>query len=144
MFAKSTQYAIRAIVYLAKNSSVEKKYGIKKIADDLGFPEAYLAKVLQYLVKRKVIESTKGPHGGFFVNDKIMNVSLLEIIDMNEGLYFFDKCGLGLIECDSDKPCPIHVQYEPVKTNFRRILDEKKISDVLNDLDNGLAFLDLD
>jgi len=141
MFSKSTEYALRAVVYLAENSSEESRFGIKTIANDLGFPEPYLAKVLQHLVRRKIIQSAKGPNGGFYVSKATMNISLLEIIDANEGLDFFKKCGLGLHECNDAKPCPIHDDYGKFRDGLYKILSEKKIKDIVNDLENGMAFM---
>ncbi len=141
MFSKSTEYALRAVVYLAENSSEESRFGIKTIANDLGFPEPYLAKVLQHLVRMKIIQSAKGPNGGFYVSKATMNISLLEIIDANEGLDFFKKCGLGLHECNDAKPCPIHDDYGKFRDGLYKILSEKKIKDIVNDLENGMAFM---
>ncbi len=141
MFSKSTEYALRAVVYLAKNSSEEERLGIKTIARDLGFPESYLGKVLQHLVRKKIIFSSKGPTGGFYANSKTMDISLLDIIDANEGLSFFKRCGLGLVECDDDKPCPIHDDYHVFRDGLYKSLSEKKVKDVLDDLESGIAFI---
>lgn len=141
MFSKSTEYAIRAVVYLAENSSEENRFGIKTIAHDLSFPEPYLAKVLQHMVKRKIIQSAKGPNGGFYVSEETMDISLLEIIDANEGLDFFEKCGLGLHNCNDDKPCPIHEDYGKFRDGLYKTLAEKKIRDIINDIEKGSAFM---
>lgn len=143
MFSKSTEYAIRAVVFLAKNSSEEKRYGIKTIAKDLGFPEPYLAKVLQHLVRRNIIQSAKGPHGGFYATTQTMDITLLDIVDANDGLDFFKKCGLGLVECDDEKPCPIHKDYQIFRGSFYKMLSEKTIKDMNEDIDQGIAFMDL-
>ncbi len=142
MFSKSTEYALRAVVYLAKNSSEEERLGIKTIAGDLGFPESYLGKVLQHLVKKKIIFSSKGPTGGFYATNHTLNISLLDIIDANEGLSFFKRCGLGLVECDDEKPCPIHNKYHVFRDGLYKSLSEKKVGKILNDLENGMAFIE--
>lgn len=141
MFSKSTEYALRAVVYLAENTVGEVRFGIKTIAADLGFPEPYLAKVLQHLVRKKILFSAKGPNGGFYVNNATMDVSLLEIIDANEGLGFFEKCGLGLNDCNDKKPCPIHEDYGKFRDGLYKTLAEKKIKDIVDDLEKGIAFM---
>ena len=141
MFSKSTEYALRAVVYLAKNSSEEERLGIKTIARDLGFPESYLGKVLQHLARKKIILSSKGPSGGFYATSEIMGISLLDIIDANEGLSFFKRCGMGLVECDDEKPCPIHDDYHVFRDGLYKSLSEKKVKDVLEDLESGIAFI---
>ncbi len=141
MFSKSTEYALRAVVYLAENSSDENRFGTSTVAEDLGFPEPYLAKVLQHLVRRGIIQSVKGPKGGFYASEKTLNFSLLEIIDANEGLDFFKKCGLGLHECNDAKPCPIHDDYGKFRDGLYKTLSEKKIKDIVVDLDKGISFM---
>ena len=142
MFSKSTEYALRAVVYLAKNSCDNKRTGIKNIAENLGFPEPYLAKVLQHLVRKKIIYSAKGPNGGFYTTEQTLDISLLEIIEANEGLDFFNKCGLGLLECSDEKPCPIHSEYGKFRDGLFNVLAEKKIKDIVEDLDSGISFMD--
>jgi Rrf2 family protein len=142
MFSRSTEYAIRAVLYLAMNSSEGKRYGIKTIAKDLGFPEPYLAKVLQHLVRSRIIYSAKGPNGGFYADEQTREISLLEIIEANEGLDFFRRCGLGLNDCNDEKPCPIHEEYGKLRDGFYTILSEKKIDGIIQELKEGKAFVD--
>jgi len=140
-FSRSTEYAIRAVVYLSIHATEEKKLGIKQISSDLGFPEHYLGKIFQNLVRKHIIKSAKGPHGGFYIDEKAIDISLLSIIDATEGLGFFNTCGLGLYECNEDKPCPIHRDYQIVKGNFYKILSEKTVQSVREDIENEIAFM---
>lgn len=141
-FSKPTEYAIRAMVYLSVYASEEKKLGLKQMAQDLEFPEHYLGKVLQDLTKKHLIRSAKGPHGGFYMEEKDLDISLLAIIDALEGLQFFNTCGLGLHECNEERPCPIHKDYQIVRGNFFKILSEKTIRQMREDLKNEVAFMD--
>lgn len=143
IFSKSVEYAIRAMVYLAANSSSEKQIGVKKIAKDLQFPEPYLAKILQELARKRVIFSTKGPKGGFYTDEKAMEISLLKIIETIDGLSFFSTCGLGLHECNDEKPCPIHKDYQIFRGDFYKLLSSKTIRDIRSDIDAGIAFMEI-
>jgi len=142
IFSKSTEYAIRAMVYLSFNSSSEKRLGSKQIASDLGFPEHYMGKILQDLAKKQIINSSKGPHGGFYLSEGGMSLSLLSLINAIDGLQFFNMCGLGLHECNEDKPCPIHKEYQIIKGNLYKLLSEKTIKDMKYDLEKEIAFMD--
>jgi Rrf2 family protein len=143
IFSRSSEYAIRALVYLAVNSSPKQYFGAKKIAEDLGFPEHYLGKVLQQLAKKNIISSVKGPNGGFCVDSDAMEITLLKIIESIAGLAFFNTCGLGLHECNDEKPCPIHKDYQIFRGDFYKMLSEKTIKDMKEDIDNGIAFMDI-
>ena len=141
IFSKSTEYAIRVLVYLVMNSSESNKIEVQRLAAHLGFPEPYLRKVLQTLAKNRFIGSAKGPNGGFYANEKTGSVTLLSVIDLYDGLSFFDTCGLGLHECNEEKPCPIHNQYQIVKGDLYKLLSEKTIGKMKDDLDAGIAFM---
>ncbi len=143
IYSKSTEYAIRVLIYLSLNSSKTERIGVQKAATDLGFPRHYLGKILQTLAKNHFITSAKGPNGGFYATDKTLSLNLLSVIHLFNGLEFLDTCGLGLTECDEMKPCPIHSQYQVIKDNLYQILSEKTIRQVKDDLENGNAFMDI-
>jgi Rrf2 family protein len=119
------------------------RFGTKKIAEDLGFPEHYLGKVLQELARKNIISSLKGPNGGFCVDNEAMNISLLQIIESIDGLAFFNTCGLGLHECNDEKPCPIHKDYQIFRGDFYKMLSEKTVREMKDDIEQGIAFMDL-
>ncbi len=141
IFSRSTEYALRAIVYLAVHSSPGKRFGVRKIAESLGFPESYLGKILQDLSRQHVISSVKGPNGGFFIDQDAMDISLLQIVETIDGLDFFKTCGLGLHECSDDKPCPIHDDYKLYLDGLYKMLSNKTIRDLKEDIKNGNVFI---
>ena len=130
IFSRSTEYALRAIIYLAAHASPDKRFGVRQIAESLGFPESYLGKILQDLARRHIISSVKGPKGGFFNDQDAMDISLLQIIETIDGPDFFKTCGLGLHECSDDKPCPIHDDYKPYRDGLYKVLSNKTIRDL--------------
>jgi Rrf2 family iron-sulfur cluster assembly transcriptional regulator len=65
MLSNSCRYGIRAVIYLANQPLSSGKTGIKKISKDLNLPTPFLAKILQQLAKKKILSSSKGPHGGY-------------------------------------------------------------------------------
>ena len=96
MLSNASKYAIRSILYLALHSNENKKISAKIIAEDLETPPSYLAKLLQQLTINKLVSSSKGPHGGFFLNKTNSNKSVWDIIKCIDGLDKFDQCFLGL------------------------------------------------
>ena len=68
MFSKSCQYGLRASIFIAQQSALykDKKVGLKAVADAINSPEPFTAKILQLLSKNGVVDSTRGPYGGFF------------------------------------------------------------------------------
>ena len=110
MFSKASQYAIRAIIYLAMYSSERQKWGALELSEELALKKPFLSKVLQDLVKNKIITSVKGPKGGFYMNDANKQSNLIDVLACFNDLGSFHGCILGLPQCSDQDPCPLHVQ----------------------------------
>ncbi|MCB0569855.1 MAG: Rrf2 family transcriptional regulator, partial [Phaeodactylibacter sp.] len=110
MFSKACKYAIRAALYLAVHAESGQKLGVKDIATALDVPQHFLAKILQQLSRNHLISSTKGPSGGFFLDEQNMEVTLRQIVECIDGPDMFTSCILGLPVCSSENPCPLHIQ----------------------------------
>ena len=118
MLSNASKYAILSTLYLAEHSDEERKISVKEIAENIDVPSPFLAKLFQQLVRGKIISSSKGPHGGFFLSEINKNKNVLDIIDNIDGLNKLNGCFLGLHECDSSNPCPVHFIVVPFKNNI--------------------------
>ncbi|MCA0429638.1 MAG: Rrf2 family transcriptional regulator [Bacteroidetes bacterium] len=142
MFSKSCEYAIRATIYIAKQTKQDKRVGIKDIANAINSPNAFTGKILQQLSKAKIIESAKGPSGGFSINNKkLLNLKLSEIVTAIDGDSIYKGCGLGFKECSEKKPCPVHNKFKIVRNELKNMLENTKINELSDNLEKGLAFL---
>ncbi len=134
MLSNACQYAIRSMLYLAMLSDESKIIGVKKIAEELEAPQPFLAKLLQQLVKSKLVSSIKGPNGGFYLNEKNKNKSLWDIIKCIDGTEKFDHCFLGLAECGEENPCPVHFIVAPFKEKLLKDFRDKTISQITKEI----------
>ena len=138
ILSNTCKYAIRATIYLALNEGEEKKVGIKKISEDLDIPTPFLGKILQNLVKFKILSSTKGPHGGFGLAKKEDEITLLEIIEVIDGLDIFEECLIGLRSCNERGhdvvPCPMHKKFRPISDQLYNLFNTETIGNLKNEL----------
>jgi Rrf2 family iron-sulfur cluster assembly transcriptional regulator len=141
MISKTSGYAIRGLVYLAQKSSGLHKVGIHELAAELNVPQPFLGKIMQGLVRRDIISSTKGPNGGFYTNDRTLATSLIEVIDAIDGMGLFRKCFLGLPDCNSEKPCPLHHHVIGFRDALQHTLQTLQVQTMVDDLEGGLAVL---
>lgn len=141
MLSLTCKTAIKAVIYLASKFESGEKASIKEIADFINASEHTVGKMLQTLVKEEVINSAKGPTGGFYITAKQKNQSILNIIDAIDGKEVFDECGLGLSKCSSTHPCPIHNDYKIIRDQFKTICQQKKVSDLCETVSEGLTYL---
>lgn len=141
MLSKSTEYAIRALVFVQLRNWEQKRPGVGEIAKEIEAPEAYTAKILQTLTKNKLMDSMKGRGGGFFFNDNQSNLTLYDVIHVVEGDACFHKCGFGLKQCNNDNPCPLHDKYKVVRDGFFDIVKTETIKSLSDKIKQGDAVL---
>ena len=113
MLSNSSKYAIKAVLFLALNSSEEKKIMVKDISKPINVPQAYIAKLLQVLVKAKIVSSVRGPKGGFYLDETNLTHDVMSIINVIDGEKKMSSCLLSLKKCNEEKPCPLHDILSP-------------------------------
>ena len=135
MLSNTCKYALRALIYLANYAQDDNRIGIKKISEELSISSPFLGKILQNLVKQKLLVSTKGPNGGFSLAKQPENISLWDIVANVDGEEYFTNCLIGLRPCkthDPTKPlCPVHFKYDELRkqtAEFYRNTSLKTIS----------------
>ncbi|SMO77270.1 transcriptional regulator, BadM/Rrf2 family [Saccharicrinis carchari] len=141
MLSKSTEYAIRALVFIQLRNWENKRPGVGEIAGEIEAPEAYTAKILQNLTKHQLLNSAKGRGGGFFFDENQSHLTLYQVIHVMEGDNCFHKCGFGLKSCHNDNPCPLHDKYIVVRDGFFEIAKTETISALSDSIRRGDAVL---
>ena len=142
MFSKACEYAIRATIYTAVQSNGEKRVSLKDIAKAIGSPEAFTAKILQQLSRNQIIDSVKGPNGGFWVSkEKMSEIKLSQIVNAIDGDAIYKGCGLGLKACSEIHPCPVHDKFKKIRNDLRVMLENTSVCELSLSLTEGLTFL---
>lgn len=123
IYSKTCEYALRALAYLAS-----KEKGlltmIPEVSRKTGVPAPYIAKIFQSLVRTGILESQRGPSGGFVFKRAPETISLFEIIKtIDDVSSFVNQCVMGLNACSSANACPLHVVWSRAKNN---VLDTLK------------------
>lgn len=143
MLSNTSKYAIRAVIYLALKNEDGAKIGIKQISKDLDIPMPFLGKILQSLAKHKLLSSTKGPNGGFGLGKNPYDISLMDIVEVIDGLDNFDSCVLGLRTCtDENQHCSIHRNYATIRQQLKQLFQTENIgslADHIKEKDHSLA-----
>ena len=145
MLSNTSRYAIRALIYLAINSDKTSKIGIKKIAEDLEIPSPFLGKILQTLTKQKLLASTKGPNGGFGVNDATLKVNLMDIIRIIDGDDLFDRCLITNKSCTEleETPCTLHSHYENIRKEIKDMFSGHTVASLAEEFKSSEGKIDL-
>ncbi|MFO7934032.1 MAG: Rrf2 family transcriptional regulator [Bacteroidales bacterium] len=137
MLSNTCKYAIRAVIYLALYSSDKKKIGIREISEDLEIPPPFLGKILQILAKHQVLDSIKGPHGGFSLKKPAIDISLMEIVEIIDGTGIFDTCVIRTSRCSEEAPCSLHHRLAPLRKEIKAIFTTETIADLVTEFRTG-------
>lgn len=142
MFSKACEYGIKASIYIALNSYDGKRVSLKEIAKEIDSPEAFTAKILQDLVRSKLINSVKGAYGGFEIEkENISEIQLSQIVTAIDGDSIYQGCGLGLHVCDENHPCPVHDQFKLIRNELKIMLENTNLEQLALDIKSGVSFL---
>ena len=123
------------MIYLSLHTPSVKRIGIRQISGDLDLPAPFLAKILQVLAKNKLLNSNKGPNGGFSLAKDADKITLYEIIRVIDGNDIFDQCLISMRTCHEEgTPCPMHARYEPVRNEIRKLFQEQNLGSLAQDI----------
>lgn len=97
--SKFTDYAFRALIYLAKNSN--ENCTVEKLAENLDISSHHLKKVINKLAKTEYIISLKGRNGGLKLGTHPKEINLGKVLLLTEE-------NLSLVECMNEVGrCPL-------------------------------------
>ncbi|HZL85110.1 MAG TPA: Rrf2 family transcriptional regulator [Candidatus Krumholzibacteria bacterium] len=121
IISRSADYALRAIVYLARLDS-HRYVPANEIANEMQTPPFLLSRLLQHLVKNEILLSMKGHHGGFKLRLSPDRITAYDVIQLIDGPFLMHDCS-G--HCGLSNDC-----------NLKHVfgLAEKSLESMFNDL----------
>lgn len=126
--SKTSEYAIRAMSYLARHSG--ELVPVTRLARSLDIPYKYLARLMTQLSQAGLLASVQGKKGGFRIARPLGEIYLHQIVDVVEGLEDYHRCVLGYPQCDDKNPCCMHHLWEPQLLGVRRMIYEHTLADL--------------
>jgi len=142
MFSKACEYGIKAIIYIASQSMLDRRVKIGEVVDHIDSPVAFTAKIVGALVKENIVQSVTGPYGGFYIDKYHMNqIKMSDIVTAIDGDSIFNGCGLGLKECDAEEPCPMHSKFVKIRADLKSMLNSTSILELAEGLKSGKSIL---
>ena len=128
MLSKTTEYALRAAVYLCHSSG--HPVTAQDIADSTQVPVRYMSKVLQMLAQAGVVLSQRGPTGGFTLARDPAQTTMLDVVLAVEDIPRITSCPLGLPEHEHQL-CTLHKTMDEMAECARKHLGETTLEDLM-------------
>ena len=130
IYSRSSQYAIRALTFLTAHSNGA-LCRLETIAGSEQIPQHFLAKILQRLVKKRLVKSSKGIKGGFALNLPAEKTTLFMIVDAIDDLSLaLGDCILGRSNCSEETHCPLHESWKQLLENQVHLLQSITLADM--------------
>lgn len=134
MLSKKTQYAFKALSYLAEHST-NGPVLIATIANEKKIPLKFLENILLELKKADLLDSKKGKGGGYYFKVAPDQITLATIMRLIEGpiallpcvsLNFYEKCA----DCN-EKKCGLNKIMCQVRDNTLAVLEHKTVANLV-------------
>jgi Rrf2 family protein len=130
IFNASATYALRALAHLASHEHEDATLG-RDLADEIGVPAHYLAKVLATLARVGVLAASRGTRGGYRLARPAGEITLIEVVEPFEGKRVRPGCLLRPDRpCRDDGACSAHGAWSQVKTVYSRFLETTTLADI--------------
>jgi len=133
LYSSACEYAIRAMTHLALEAAEpdrNRMCSVKVIAENEHIPQPFLGKIFQTLVRAQLVQSAKGPHGGFALARAADEISLYEIRVIIDGVADLERCAIGLPRCSDETRCPHHPSWKVLRNQIKKYLQQTTLRDV--------------
>ncbi len=128
IFSRPCEYAIHALTFLAGHPSDSAR--ADEIARAEEIPVPILSKVLQDLARKGLLDSRRGPGGGFRLSRRPELITLRDIVAAMGGLDDFHRCVTGLPNCSDETPCPLHETWKQMRTSLMQSFETTTLRDM--------------
>lgn len=99
MISTKGDYGMRAAIDLARNYDTGEPVQVKDIADRQDIPKDYLSLIMVDLRKSGLVDSVRGPRGGYRLARPPSKISMGEVLEVLEG-------PIQLLDCATDEVAP--------------------------------------
>lgn len=130
VITRATEYAVRTVIFLAqqpKNEIVLKK----DICKTQEVTPAFLTKILQPLIKAGIVSSQRGVGGGFLLARDPGDITLLDILQAEEGQLKLNHCLVDTELCHRDSYCSAHEVWHEAQTEMAAVLSRYTVADMV-------------
>ena len=130
-FQKTTEYAIRVMVYLAKHQ--DGRLSARSLSEQLKIPYKYLGRLMSKLAEANLVNSEQGKLGGYRIDKPLESIYLYQIADLVEGLEDYQRCILGFKDCSDANPCSLHSRWMDRREEIKSMLYDTTLADLENE-----------
>jgi len=152
LIKRNTGYGLRALIFMASHEaegarvaedgssagggracvgSAEKAFTAEELADAADTSADFMHKIMQALRDGGIVESKRGPGGGFRLARDPADTTLLEIVNAVQGALHVNRCVIGLDVCERSVECPLRPTWMRIQRELEDGLRGTTLADVV-------------
>ena len=124
------KYAVTASLDLAINNKDSSYVAISSIAERQSIPAPYLEQLFRFLRKAGILDSLRGPSGGYRLRRPSSEIKIGEIIAAVEKRMDATQCG-GVGDCNGGSTCLAHNLWMELNSEVDYFLMNISLEDVI-------------
>lgn len=126
---RAADYGVRVMIHLA-SPEMNGRHSLSELAKIADAPESFLSKVLQSLVRARLIESRRGQTGGFEISQRGTEATIRTVIEAVDGPVRLNLCLIEGRPCHRSSWCPAHPVWERAQQAMFAVLDATSIAEL--------------
>ena len=126
--SKMTDYATVILARLAL--APQRQFTAAQLADQTHLAQPTVSKVLKLLLRRGLLQSTRGLHGGYRLARPAGEITAAQILDALEGPVALIECARHVHHCSIESTCGVGRAWQRVSVALRRVLEEITLVDL--------------
>ncbi len=130
--SKKADYALMAMKHLALRGD-HGSSSAREIAEQYDIPVELMAKILQRLVRRRLLASHQGTRGGYQLARVPAQISVADVIQAIDGPVTVTACVTDEGACDQFAKCSVRDPLRRVRERIVAALDECTIAELASD-----------
>lgn len=136
MVSKKCKYAIKAILYIARNQAEGRSIFASEIAKEENIPQKFLETILRELCNQRILMSKRGRYGGYRLLKAPEEISFTEVMRIMDGpialmpcvsLNYYTPCD----ECKEEENCSIRSVFLLVRDATLDIFDHATVDKLM-------------
>ena len=139
MFSQTVEYALRAVVHLAKEP--ESLQTTAQIAAATKVPLPYLSKVLQTLHRDRLVTVKRGVNGGFLLAKPPKQLTIYEVVQCVDPIRRIHTCPLELA-CHRKRLCSLHKEMDSAMESIESVFRKTTLSKLIDSPNTSLPLCD--
>ncbi|HTS60707.1 MAG TPA: Rrf2 family transcriptional regulator [Candidatus Acidoferrales bacterium] len=132
---RAADYAVRVMIHLA-GLPPDARVSRSELSAAAECPEQFLSKVLQNLTRAGLIVSRRGNTGGFELDARHRDASLLEVVEAIEGPIRLNLCLNSDHSCSRQGWCPAHLVWAKAQKAMVEVLGATTIGELARSADD--------